>query len=123
MPIDLNAARAARREAAGAPPEPVVFGDREFPLPVELPVSVMEGLARLGTLPGNDAAGITSTVKEILAELFGEHFDAFWALRPSFDDLMELMDRLPAAYGFGGESNRAQRRAARKKTPRTPAKG
>ena len=93
--IDINKgrrARAAKRETSG---EPIVLiiGDAEFELPGELP---FEFVARA---TDNDLRGA-------LVELLNGSSDAFFEQKPTFNDVMELVQEVAAAYGFDnlGES-------------------
>lgn len=77
--VDLDAARAARREAQGQHVE-VTLGGELFLLPVELPLAAMEGLSKLAELEDvadDDDAGqreqlakVQGLLNESLAELF-----------------------------------------------------
>lgn len=91
MRIDLDAAKAARMEAAGEP-HIFVFGGKEFELPHELPV-------RFGYL-------IIDDVEEAMRCVLDGQADEFWALEPSNQDISELLMQFRAVYGIGpGESS------------------
>lgn len=84
--VDLDAARAARAESAQEPII-VVFGGREFPLPAEMP-----GLFAMYAGRGD--------IEAALGELFEEHdVKAFWALKPSIDDLTFFAEGIADEYG------------------------
>lgn len=85
--IDLGAARVARAEAKN---KPVVlkWDDKvSFTLPVEMPADFAL-LASEGNLRGAVAA------------LIGDQTDAFFALRPSMDDLTSLAELAGSVYGL-----------------------
>ena len=84
--IDLDAAKAARREARGEGPT-VVFGAQEFTLDAEIPFEVTEHLAE-------------GRVSEAVALLLGDSHEAFMASKPSVEDLMMLFEQLTTAYGL-----------------------
>lgn len=90
--IDLDALRAARLEVIGDGVT-VVFNGREFRLPPEMPIDVA---LELGA--GNP--------KEAASAAFGDDFEAFWALRPSMEDLEALFTAWGQSTGVGdaGES-------------------
>lgn len=91
--IDLDRARAARAESQG---EPVVlkFGGKDFALPVEMPLD-FPLLAKEGQ------------IREAVAALFSpEDAEAFFALRPSMEDITELAEASAKVYGV--ESGEAQ---------------
>jgi hypothetical protein len=88
-PFDLDAARTARLEARGEP-RLFLFGGQKFELPAELPA---------------EFAYLLDDAKEALRFLLGGDFDDFWALRPSGEDLVELVAWLTKTYGAAlGES-------------------
>ena len=94
MAIDLDKARAARREEKGEGPL-VVFGGTTYELSPELPFGVLEAMRGL-TLGDEHAPGALS---DIARALLGEHFDAFLATNPSVDDLNELIGGVMSEYG------------------------
>lgn len=84
--IDLDQARAARAEAEKQPVTLKVAGQRlELPaeLPAEYALYIDEGHVRAG-----------------VEALLGEHADAFWELKPSADDVGELITQVDAVYGI-----------------------
>lgn len=96
MSIDLDKARAARREAQGAGPS-VVFGGETFALPVELPVAVIE-LFAVPVVTGD------VLLKMVHAFLDGR-YDDFMAHDPSVNDLNVFVEGLMTEYGASvGES-------------------
>lgn len=100
MKIDLDAARAARREAAGEAPV-IVIGGQEVELPAEIPFEAaaqMGAMAKAVEAKDNDA--LTDYFGAWLRTLLGDAYDAFMAARPSVNDLMALSEGLVKAYGF-----------------------
>jgi hypothetical protein len=92
--LNLDAARKARQEARGPQdPKVLIFGERQFPLPDELPYEVGE----LWT---------EQRVTQGLRVLLDGQYDAFSDLHPSVDDVKALVENLAEMYGFGspGES-------------------
>jgi hypothetical protein len=119
--IDLDAAKAARREAAGEAPT-LTFGGEAFSLPVELPFEVGH---RLLSLLENIAGGTTAVfddVEAILRPLFAERYEAFMAHGPSMADIMALLTGLPREYGFTdvGESPASERSSQNGSRPQKP---
>lgn len=93
MAIDLDAKRAARREAQGVGPE-VIFGGVTYELPAELPFGVLEAFrafAKEETAP--------SALADVAQALLGEHYEAFKASKPSVADLNELIGGVMQEYG------------------------
>ena len=92
--LDLNARRAARREA-GREHLKVNLGDDEFLLPPELPIDIAEPMKKL-------ADGDLTCLIDIVETLFGDDTDRFMKYRPSIDDLEQIIE----AYGtILGESS------------------
>lgn len=87
--LDLDAARAARAEAAGERHQ-LVFQGATFELPVEIPADFAFFL-------------VENKMREALGALLEERFDEFWKLRPSVGDLTELANGVARLYGFGNE--------------------
>lgn len=100
--IDLDAARAARREATSETPT-VIFGGREFALPEELPFGVFVSLAEMRENPTNAQA--TGAVESLLRTLFGERTDEFIDLGPSLDDVQTLIEAALDEYGLGDDED------------------
>lgn len=99
--INLDAARAARRETKKTEPK-VVFHDKTFTLPIEMPFAVVE---HLGKLNPEDPGASSGVILEFVKELFGDQFDDFRRLQPSANDIEALMDALNDVYGLSvGES-------------------
>lgn len=96
MKIDLDAAKAARREATEEPPT-IVFGGTEFVLPVELPYEVAESLASFVDSP-NDQKSVA--LADVARSFLGDYAADFMRLRPSIKDLLELVNGVMKAYGF-----------------------
>ncbi len=111
MAVDLDAARAARREAKGEAPK-VVFGGETFDLPIEMPFEIVEELGRLQSA-GEDGTLAGQAVLAVVHLLMGDQYKAFMAHRPSMDDLTELANGAMKEYGFGPGESRASRRSLR----------
>lgn len=100
--IDLDKARAGRREAQGEAPV-VRFGSRDFVLPIELPLEVSLALADIEN--AQDGTGAARAVREVVRILLGSQMEAFMALQPSMNDLEALFEGMLAEYGLtAGES-------------------
>ena len=109
MAIDLDAAKAARREQQEQEPE-LTYGGKTWKLPVELPLDTVIAIADLeqaierGT--GNDAAAL---FREVAASLLGDDAAEFLALQPSIQDIGVLISGLVDEYGLTpGESEASQ---------------
>lgn len=104
--IDLDAARAARREAAGEAPV-IIFGGERFTLPVEMPFEVAEHFSAAGTVSPDAGAEAAAPIIAALKVLLDDQYEAFMRHRPSMQDLVALFEGAMAAYGFGnaGESS------------------
>jgi hypothetical protein len=105
MPIDLDAARAARNEAMTDRPRPqVVFGGKTFDLPHELPFAVFLRLAELRRAKDEENVSeergiqMLDTVRSIVTMIFADQTDAFLDCGPSIDDLMALIEALMDSY-------------------------
>lgn len=97
--INLDAARAARREAEQEAPI-VTLGGKDYELPVELPFEVAEHFAALAIAKERkDEAAMAAGVIQVVKSLLGDHFDSFMKSRPSIDDLLALVEGLTEAYG------------------------
>lgn len=109
MAIDLDEARAARREERGEAPK-IIFEGTEFTLPVELPieaVAAISALAKAGTAQDGDA--VLGALQEVAKSVLGEGYETFMAHAPSIADLSALVQGLPAEYGLGlGESSASE---------------
>lgn len=104
--VDLDAKRAARREARGEPIV-LVFGGEDFELPVELPFDVLEALPALASGAQAETAGaFIALVRSLLGD---EAFTRFVAHRPSLDDFVELADAAFTAYGADQGNSSASR--------------
>jgi hypothetical protein len=107
--IDMDKARAARREADQVPPT-VIFGGQTFELPVELPLDVVDefvAMFRARSEKDNEAAG--RHINAAIELLLGDGFPAFKALRPSAEDYAALLDGLMVEYGADlGESSASE---------------
>lgn len=94
--INLDAARAARREAKATAPS-LVFGKQKFKLPVELPFSAIE---HLGQMDPDNSARTTVAISGFIKGLLGDQYEAFNKLQPSAKDIELLMEELARVYGF-----------------------
>lgn len=92
--FDLDAAKAARAEAAGEYPA-IRFGGKEYQLPVEMPWSVVEAAS------AGDAGGIVEAVKGLL----GEQWDDFASHGLSVADMTALLEHIGEMYG--GDSGKS----------------
>ncbi len=117
MAVDLDAAKAARREAKGEGPT-VVFGGETFTLPVEMPFEIVEELGRLQSA-GEDGALAGQAVLSVVRLLLGEQYKAFMAHRPSMDDLTELANGAMREYGTGRGESLASKRSSGNTTGRS----
>ena len=98
--LDLDAARAARREALGETPQ-IRLGGVTYDLPVEIPYRVAELMVEVST---KSEAESGSVISDIIRILFGDRTDEFMA-QASVQDVGVLFERLVALYGVGpGES-------------------
>lgn len=86
--IDLDALRAARREASGEE-HFVKFGGDRFVLPFELPVDVAGELS---------AGNFTAALRIVL----GDQYDTFWGHLPSNEDVLEFIGHMLRMYGLRG---------------------
>lgn len=87
--IDLDAARAARAEAAGEPPI-LTLGGRDIELPVELPAAFLDHIAN---------ERLTEALKTIMTP---EELEHVFAQNLSVEDLVEFSDGIGEAYGLKG---------------------
>lgn len=107
MSINLDEARAARREVDAVAPV-IVFGGREYVLPIELPVEVVRSLTELADLSGKkdvDGNEITKVLLDTVRGFLGDQYDDFMQNSPSVNDLSAFVEGIPSEYGLGlGES-------------------
>lgn len=93
--IDLDAAKAARKEALKDAETPtVVFGGESFDLPFEMPFGVF---MRLGEMK-NDPDKAMENMRWLVDTLFEAQADDFLKQNPSFDDVLYLVDALFDSY-------------------------
>lgn len=97
MSVDMNAVRAARREALGEGPK-VIIGDQEFSCPPDMPFdALVAGQAAEG--------GNIAQTYEFVRELMGaDGLKALKEWRPSLEEMSELVSGILAEYGQGGAS-------------------
>lgn len=91
--VDLDKARAARREAAGRGPI-IRVGGVEYELPAEMPFSVLEPLRGMANEETAAAAMVDMT-----RALLGEHYEAIRDAGLSTEDLNVLIEGVMAKYG------------------------
>lgn len=100
MTINLDAARAARREAAGEGPE-VVFRGETFRLVPEIPFKVAENISKVAQAAAEgDSSSSAVAIIEVLRALFDGSWDRFEALNPSVADVQLLLEEAMKSYGF-----------------------
>lgn len=96
--IDLDAARAARREAATEPIIVTLEGD-DFVMPAEMPFEVVEKLGPLRDA-GDNAPEAAGALLDLFKALIGDdNFTRFMGHKPSLDDLKALLEGVLAEYG------------------------
>lgn len=95
MAVDLDKARAARREAKGAGPE-IIFGGITYELQPELPFGVLEGMRQMAAGEEHGPGALVSIAEALL----GEHYEAWKATQPSIDDLNDLIGGVMEEYGI-----------------------
>lgn len=93
-PLNLDAARAARREAAGEPVS-FVLGGETFDLPVEMPLEALDYVAQLPTAD-NAAVLLAPLLRAMIGE---DEWPRFMAQKPTLDDMLALSDHLWTEYG------------------------
>ena len=102
--INLDAARAARRETLGESPC-VVFGGKKFDLEPELPFALVDALLDAG----DDEIAKVVIVKAMAQAMFGKKYDAFMKLNPTMPDIQELVIQITPLYGLTlGESSASE---------------
>lgn len=119
MKIDLDAARAARREAAKEQPT-ITLNGKTFTLPLELPLSLAEAFIGFGDIQDDEVdMKIPGILAGVMRSLLGDQYESFMAEGPSLDDLMVILNGMKETYGVdlgeqlasAGSSNRASRRS------------
>lgn len=101
--VDLNAARAARREGKDKAGPEVKFGRRTFKLPVELPFEAVQHIVDMGELDPDDEDGRAATPRLMLGivrGILGDDFGKFMAERPSTEDVAALVEGVLKEYGL-----------------------
>lgn len=126
--IDLDAARAARREARGESPV-LVFMGSEYELAPEMPLELVELVVQLEQVGNDQDSGIKvfGILERMFKVVLGEHYDRFKASGATLQDLGPLIAGIEKVYGLSlGESlasgsslNRAGRRSRRTSKPTT----
>lgn len=86
--VDLDAARAARIEAAGEEVT-IKFSGKEWKLPAELPWALAEAAAK----------NSTETAIAAVRSLFGSQWDDFAACNPTVEDVRILLESVASLYG------------------------
>lgn len=96
--VDLDALRAARREANKEAPA-VTLGGQRFELPIELPLGAVAALGRM--FSHEDDPGILGEeTLNVVRELLGDQYDDFMSHRPSMEDLEAMLNAVMPEYGF-----------------------
>jgi len=103
--VDLDKARAARREVTGEAIE-VVLSEETFTFPVELPFDALPYLAAI-VAPHENLIAFEAAVTGLLGVLLGEErADLFMGLKPTLDDLQTMLKELLRTYGVtSGEAS------------------
>lgn len=103
--IDLDAARAARREARGGDPIELVVGGQTFTLPDEMPLAALEAFA---LAMGGQPAALIDGLGHLIGEENAATIRAQYEL--SLDDLLVIFEGASEAYGMTqGESSASPR--------------
>lgn len=111
--FDLDAARAARREAGGKAVS-FTFGGERFDLPVEMPLEALDVIASLpenldAITPQEGAAMMVPVMKAMLGP---DEWQRFVRHRPTVEDVTTLAEHLWSAYGVDPQPpSRSERRA------------
>lgn len=92
--FDLDAARAAREEARGKSRHTVTFGGKKFTLPPDPPWLLIEAMAAVQ----QKASGVLTIYVAAIEELLGDQYEAFRELKPSRDDMSDLVNAALAMY-------------------------
>lgn len=101
MTVDMNAVRAARREALGEGPK-VEIGERVFQCPPDMP---FEALVAGSEAEKGDIGATYGFVRELLGE---DGLEAFREWKPSLEEVKELVSGLLEEYGQGDKKSAAQ---------------
>lgn len=89
--IDLDAKKAERLAENGEAQHSIRYHGIDFPLPPELEFDLLVAI---------EHANDNTTTLEVLRELLGERFDEFHAMRPSYQDVVELGKGIQGEYGL-----------------------
>lgn len=126
--IDLDAARAARREARGESPV-LVFKGEEYELAPEMPLELVELVVQLEQVGNDQDSGIKvfGILERMFKVVLGEQYEKFKSSGASVQDLGPLIAGMEQVYGLSlGESlasgsslNRAGRRSRQTSKPTT----
>lgn len=92
MTIDLDAARAARREGKGEGPV-LKFEGKEYQLPPELPYEALEPIQGI-----NNPATAAGAMVDLMKALLGPYYDEIKS-ELSFDDLEAFVEGAMQEYG------------------------
>jgi hypothetical protein len=100
--IDLDAAKAARLEKSGEE-HTLTFGGETFTLPQELPVPFGEALGRVVTVidpkTKEERQMLSPDVIAATKALLDGQAERFLALKPSYSDIAELVNRVSGDLG------------------------
>lgn len=101
--LDLDARRAARREAASEPVS-FTFGGETFDLPVEMPVAAIELVAGVDVEALSDEQAVGLIVPILRALLGPEQWARFSTHSPTLEDVSDLSDYIWESYGISPQT-------------------
>jgi len=109
MAINLDKAKAARREAKEEQPS-IIYGDRTWELPVELPLETAVVIANLQAAMNKEEGEAAPLFRQVITSLLGDtEGNKFMELQPSIQDVSALIMGLVDEYGMTpGESEASQ---------------
>lgn len=90
-----------KAERAGKPAPVVIFGGKEFTMPVELPFKVFREVTKLAGEGGVEA------IDALLDIVLGDQKDEFLALDPSLNDVTNLIEFMTTDYNQSVEGDKA----------------
>jgi hypothetical protein len=109
MAINLDAAKAARREAIKEQPT-ITYGGRSWELPIELPLETAVVIADLQGAMDGEGSEAAMLFRQVVTSLLGDTEGAkFMEMQPSIQDVSALIIGLVDEYGLTvGESEASQ---------------
>lgn len=109
MAIDLDAAKAARREQNGTNPQ-LTYGGKTWDLPLELPLDTVIAISELEqAIEGETGNSAAEKFRLVAESLLGDNSAEFLAFKPSVQDIGVLIGGLVEEYGLTpGESEASQ---------------